>query len=189
MSEELEEFLPDQQPTVKLTEGDLVRFWEKVEKLGTEAGCWIWTSALNESGYGMFGKGGRAIRAHRIMWEIHNGAIPNGLFVLHTCDVPCCVAIGHLFLGTNQDNVDDMMKKGRHRSPDWGKNSEILREKACRGEAHKDAKFTEQEVLEIVAIYRRGGVTQRALGKMYGVNHTTIGGMIRGTSWRKTTEK
>ncbi len=181
--------LPALQPVVNLSTKDLMRFWEKVEKLGTEAGCWLWTSAIHDRGYGMFGMKGRAVRVHRIMWEITFGPIPEGIWVLHRCDTRCCCNPSHLFLGTNQDNVDDMMRKGRHRSPDPKMHSDILREKAARGENHRDAKFTEEEVKAIVARYRQGGISQRALGQIHGADHTTIGDMIRGSSWRKTTEK
>ena len=52
-------------------------------------------------------------KAHRIVWEAVNGPIPEGMFVCHTCDVPRCVNIDHLFLGTAQDNMNDKMSKGR----------------------------------------------------------------------------
>lgn len=56
--------------------------------------------------------------AHRVAWIEVNGPVPEGLLVLHSCDNPPCVNVEHLFLGTNQDNTDDMLAKGRGR---WGK--------------------------------------------------------------------
>lgn len=88
------------------------RFWPKVLKTET---CWLWQGALvNESGYGCFrGPNGRNVLAHRFAWELTNGPIPDGMFACHRCDVRQCVNPAHLFLGTQQDNIDDMMRKGR----------------------------------------------------------------------------
>ena len=93
------------------------RFWRQTNKGGATE-CWNWTGAPNMWGYGqirdMNGRYGKKKLAHRISWNIHNGPIPNGMLVLHTCDNPLCVNPNHLWLGTHKDNNDDMMKKGRH---------------------------------------------------------------------------
>lgn len=100
------------------------RFWSKVRK---SKGCWIWTAAASGVGdYGYFWSGSAMVRAHRFSWELHNGPIPEGLKVLHACDVPLCVNPSHLFLGTMQDNSDDMVQKGRCRS-DISKAREAIR--------------------------------------------------------------
>lgn len=88
-----------------------VRFWKHVAK--TE-GCWEWTGSTSKKGYGKLNIGGVTKAAHRFSYEIANGPIPEKLFVLHRCDNPPCVRPDHLFTGTNEDNVKDMMKKGRH---------------------------------------------------------------------------
>lgn len=84
-----------------------------------EAGCWLWVGVKNKQGYGHFewSRKGRDFfwMAHRAAWRIHRGPIPGGLQVLHRCDVPSCVNPDHLFLGTQQDNMDDMVRKGRAR--------------------------------------------------------------------------
>ena len=81
------------------------------------SGCWLWTGAINSSGYGSFAirEGGRpkTDNAARISWKLYRGAIPEGSHVLHACDVRRCVNPDHLFLGTNQDNTRDKAIKGR----------------------------------------------------------------------------
>lgn len=78
------------------------------------SGCWLWIANANRTGYGCLSDSKQRL-AHRISWEIHRGPIPEGLYVLHKCDVPICVNPEHLFLGTHQDNMDDMVRKGRGR--------------------------------------------------------------------------
>lgn len=88
------------------------RFWAKVNKTAT---CWLWMGNTSH-GYGQFwGHPNRRV-AHRIAWELTNGPIPDGLFVLHNCpdgDNPLCVRPDHLFLGTQKDNMRDMVGKDR----------------------------------------------------------------------------
>lgn len=78
--------------------------------------CWLWQKAKNQYGYGLLGRsdgGRRVVLAHRSMWEREYGPIPIGVFVCHHCDTPACVRPDHLFLGTQADNLHDMLAKGR----------------------------------------------------------------------------
>jgi hypothetical protein len=85
------------------------RFWKKVQKTDS---CWVWIGGLSHS-YGWMGINSRHVLAHRISWELHNGPIPDGLYVCHHCDNPPCVRPDHLFLGTHDDNMNDKISKGR----------------------------------------------------------------------------
>ena len=87
------------------------RFWEKVEKSDD---CWLWTSGKNKFGYGQFRLEGRTRAAHRVAWELTHGPIPEGMCVLHACDVRHCVRPDHIWLGTHNENTQDMLEKGRH---------------------------------------------------------------------------
>jgi hypothetical protein len=95
------------------------RFWRYVSKPVLE-GCWEWTGAKDQSGYGRLASrtpDGRrtTVMAHRVSWEIHHGPIPPGLNPCHRCDNRGCSNPDHLFLGTQKDNVHDAIAKGRIR--------------------------------------------------------------------------
>lgn len=95
---------------------DECRLLDKVEK-DAETGCWNFTGAVHtNNGYGCIGKDGKKVYAHRFSYELHKGSIPAGMLVCHTCDNRRCVNPDHLWLGTYQDNISDMVAKGRHRN-------------------------------------------------------------------------
>jgi len=136
------------------------------------SGCWIFTGATNHWGYGMVGMGSRGAatdRVHRVTYRHFRGDIPNGLFVCHTCDVPSCCNPDHLFLGSNQDNVNDMIKKGRGSSPP--RNLHVV------GSAHPLSKLTEDEAVKIRHMYSQG-VIQEDLAKLFGVARQTISKVV-----------
>lgn len=86
------------------------RFTEKTSIAMT--GCWNWTGAT-DGRYGSMAVNGRQTKAHRISWTLTHGDIPDGMFVLHRCDNTLCVNPGHLFIGTQSDNLLDCSRKGR----------------------------------------------------------------------------
>ena len=81
-------------------------FWQHVDRAGS---CWIWRGPRHRQGYG---RAGRNV-AHRIAFELAHGPFDRRLKVCHHCDNPPCVNPAHLFLGTQRDNVQDMVRKGR----------------------------------------------------------------------------
>lgn len=141
------------------------RFWSKVDKSGN---CWLWQGYRRRSnGYGTLTVRPRGtLLAHRIAWEVTSGPIPAGLYVCHHCDTPACVNPAHLFLGTQQDNMTDMRRKGR----------------GARGEQNNSGKLTPDDVRAI----RRAApaTTLDALGKQYGVTRGAIWHIVHRRTWR-----
>ena len=62
--------------------------------------------------YGQVKVGDTMVGAHRVSYEAYHGAVPDGLHVLHKCDVKCCVNPEHLYAGTHKDNMQDMFRRG-----------------------------------------------------------------------------
>src|SRR5882762_8955870 len=84
-----------------------------------ETDCWIWQNAKNTiTGYGVIGitenDEPKRVTAHRASYKLFFGEVPKGLHVLHKCDIRACINPDHLFVGTDQDNSDDRIAKGRH---------------------------------------------------------------------------
>ena len=88
------------------------RFWAKTQPQDGR-GCIRWTGAHSKDGYGRFALRRVNTKAHRVAWMLDRGPIPDGLCVLHRCDVRDCVNVDHLFLGTIRDNNTDARMKGR----------------------------------------------------------------------------
>ena len=133
------------------------------------SGCWIWTGAVNRGNYGVIGSGigKQTIIASRAAWLVHRGSIPADMFVLHTCDNPRCVNPRHLFLGTLQDNMDDMKRKNR----------------SGAGERHGMSKLSADQVAAI----RTSSLQQKELAKIYRVTQSTISSVRSGDTWRSDT--
>jgi hypothetical protein len=145
------------------------RFHEKYVPV-TESGCWIWVGANDgRCGYGKIKIQGKMVGAHRVSYELHIDDIPDGMYVLHKCDVPSCVNPDHLFLGTHSENMKDMYLKGRvDRS----------------GEKHYATSLTEENVKEIRRRYAAGGISQQALATEFGTTRSAVAMMVLRKSWK-----
>lgn len=160
------------------------RFWAKVNKTD---GCWEWTAALNDAGYGMIGLGGREEgieRAHRLSYIWHHGEIPVGMSVCHKCDNRKCVRPDHLFLGTDYDNHHDMRSKGRHSNPPKHFGADNYRvQNPPHGDKNPAAVLTAEDVRQIRCLLALG-ITGAWIADQFAVTRTAISAIKTGRSWR-----
>lgn len=142
------------------------KFWLKVNKTKT---CWLWTGSHNGQQYGQLSRRrylNRPILAHRYSWFLRFGEWPPQ-FLCHKCDNPRCVKPSHLFLGTAQDNMDDLLSKG-------GGN---------HGSRHGLSKLQEKEVIAIRSAYALG-TSINTLAKKHVVCRSNIEHIIHRRRWR-----
>lgn len=149
------------------------RFWEKVQK-GSPESCWEWQSCRLFSGHGFFqikykGKASRKL-AHRQAWELTYGPIPTRKQINHKCDNPPCCNPHHLYCGTQAQNVQDMVDRGRN--------------KALQGNQHPLAKLTGESVRQIRQL--KGTISNRKIAKQFHVSSVLIGRILRNKIWNKT---
>jgi hypothetical protein len=150
------------------------RFWPKV-KMGAIDECWEWQGQINKAGYGRFRIGKSMPQAHRVSYELAIGPIPEGMKVCHKCDNPKCCNWHHFFLGTQADNVADMITKGRARfglGPFKSTYGRIL---------------TADQVHQLKALYKTGKYKPRGLAVLYSVSESTVRDIIKGRLWKHIT--
>jgi hypothetical protein len=135
-------------------------FWDNT--LYEENGCLIPTTKhCYGIGYRLTRRNGRDYCSHRLAYELYYGTFDYSLQVCHKCDNPPCVNPHHLFIGTQSDNFQDKVLKGRDASQ----------------------KLNVEKVKEIRARYSQGGCTTRSLAKDYHVNNSTIWQIVSGKAW------
>lgn len=143
------------------------KFFNKVKKTN---GCWLWNGAKNSYGYGSFWYCERIVKAHRMSWMIHFGKIPKSHSVCHKCDNPLCVNPKHLWVGTHTQNMQDMIKKGRHKSHPGEKNGMSI--------------LTENDVIMARKIHKELP-NIKAIARIFNVSHPAMFCAIKKRSWKK----
>lgn len=122
-------------------------------------GCWEFTGGCDKDGYGKISVLGITIPAHRASYDLCKGDIPKDIKVLHSCDNPPCINPDHLYLGTAQDNSDDMVNKGRTNGP--------------KGSRQGQAKLNEDAVIIIRQLLNEG-YSQREIARRFDVTQGAI---------------
>lgn len=151
----------------KYTTKQVSRLYSKL--LVVPSGCHEWQAYANAKGYGVVRLLGKTMLAHRVVWEIVNGDIPDSLSVCHHCDNPKCCNVDHLFLGTNADNISDSKKKNRRNRP--------------FGEKNGSAKLTVNDVKRIKVLLSQK-YRHAVIADMFHVGVSTIKDISRGERWK-----
>ncbi|CAM4100621.1 HNH endonuclease [Paenibacillus alkaliterrae] len=165
------------------------RFSEKIDFSGD---CWLWKACIYKNGYGHYYSNKKHVYAHRYSYTHFYGDIPDGMNVLHECDVRNCVNPRHLSVGTQSKNLLDMYKKGRSGKRNfpvgddhWSKKRPDL---VKRGESNNKAKVTPDIVREIRNSYRRGtnrksDLSYNGLAKKYGLTINAVREIVLRNTW------
>ena len=142
-------------------------FESHLSKVYTEpnTGCWLWPANVNPTGYGITYVGGVKTLAHRASYEHHKGAIPDGLHILHSCDVPSCINPGHLRAGTHQENMLEAKTRNRMATGSKLPHSKIPHEK-------RSAIWADPRPDKVVAIDY--GVTHGAIAWVRSLSDTSV---------------
>jgi hypothetical protein len=137
-------------------------------QIDEQTGCWNWLKYKDKNQYGHMKVLGKSELVHRMAYQTLVGDIPIGMFVCHKCDNPSCLNPDHLFLGTNQDNINDKVAKNRQ-----SKNGQQ------KGSKHSLAKLTEKDVVDI----RASTLSQNKLALLYGVTQSSISHIQNKITW------
>lgn len=144
----------------------------------SESGCWIWKMYTDKLGYGRIGSSAtKQVKTHRASYELAFGQIPDGIVVMHSCDVRNCINPYHLSVGSQADNVADMVAKGRlvPCPPKFGSENPI-------------SKLDEENVWAIRAFLKHKIHSQKAIAESYGVSEMTISRIANGKTWKHVHE-
>ena len=144
----------------------------RFNSIENENGCWIWQGGKTNFGYGTIGIGNNKTElVHRLAYKFWDGEVSSDLFVCHHCDQPLCVNPNHLFLGTNQDNIDDKMYKGRAYTG------------VHKGELNVRSSLTDKQVKELKYDLFKRNMKQVDLCEKFGVSRDVVSSIFRGRTW------
>lgn len=151
------------------------RLWSKVDKTDT---CWLWNGSTNKSGYGWIWNGEKNEAVHRLVFRLYKTNFDPNLQVLHKCDIRNCVNPNDLFQGTNFDNVQDKVKKGRQwRGGNKGNNKGIL-----LGIKNPSTKLNISKVLKIRQLLLSGR-TENSLATEFNISRGAISAIKYRRTW------
>lgn len=166
----------------EMTDRDKRRFWAKV-CISDHTTCWEWIAHRNKKGYGDFRIGNKKYVAHRVAYIMQKEELAPNALVLHHCDNPACVRASHMFVGSNDDNIKDKMRKNRQSRTGNGGKTRGQTHLSCSGEKHPNSKLSTQIVQEIRRLALRG-ITKRKIGERFGLAHQYVSDICNRKVWK-----
>lgn len=150
-------------------EEKIERLFKRVENTAflTDEDCWNWIGCTNNRRYGSIGLAGKVIGAHCYSYLIYKGSIEEGQHVLHKCDNRRCVNPSHLFLGSNYDNIQDKINKGR----------------LPKGDTHNSSVLLSSQVLQMREDYKTE-TRLWVLAKRYNIASSTVFKIVNRQRWK-----
>jgi len=134
-----------------------------------KTGCWIWHGHRSHGyGYIWVYEKKHTISVSRAIWLLKKGPIPDGLFICHKCDNPACINPDHLFLGTNEENIQDMIDKGRN----------------AKGEKHGNSKLKVESVRTIRSMAKSHIATHEQIAKQFSISVSLVNAIIYKQRWK-----
>jgi hypothetical protein len=131
-------------------------------------GCWMWQKGKDKNGYGICGYKKKTVKAHRLIYFLVNGEIPNKKFVCHKCDNPSCINPDHLFIASPAENSKDMTNKKRQ----------------ANGNQNWSSKLSIEDVLEIKRMRKEEKLSYLKISKRFKVSPHTIYAIIKKKIWK-----
>lgn len=147
----------------------VTKFLSKIKTTDVLDDCWLWAGGRDKNGYGMFWAMDKFSRAHRAIWEMIHGDIPDGMAVCHKCDNPPCVNPAHLFTGTALDNHRDCINKGR---------------RACTSGEYSYRAILNWEKVDEIRRLSSTGVPGKEIANQLNLKYPTVIGVIAQKTWK-----
>lgn len=135
-------------------------FWAKVDIKGQDE-CWPWKKGTSKAGYGQVRYLNKVVYTHRLAWELTNGPIPDGMYILHKCDNRLCNNPSHLYLGTQLDNMRDKAERNPY-----------------DGGSGRPNMFSDDDIVNIKKLYS-DGMTQKEIANLFDTSQPRISYTLR----------
>lgn len=166
-----------------LKDSDTNRFWSAVNLTANPNKCWNWEGYKDR--YGVFWISNKKYSSHRVAYFISNNVDPLEKLVCHSCDNPYCCNPNHLWLGTQKENMGDMISKGRDKKASGSANGTYTHpERIARGSRVGVSKLTEEQIVIIRKLFTTGTPSQKEVAEKFNVSGSLISLIVNKKRWK-----